>query len=573
MRLGLFVVLLFAALTSGAATNRVGGGFPFSTVQAAVNASVAGDRIEIYPGTYVETVTITLDGNSSNWINIVGMTNGGPVILRKLAFNGANYIRVINIEITHPLAGFSQAVTFAGVCSNLEFIKCYIHDTQHEAFQMLAGSSPSFITVRDCRIDYLGYPSAEAMNVLSPVAITPHHILFEYNRATRFADFVDFNGSNNIARNNSAWWVDSGLWTIIPHPDIFQPGSDGINTGSRHHIYERNWVGQSTNEHSHFGLWKDNMNAGDSNMVIRGNIAHHFGGGGVGNEGFDAVRVYQNTLFKMCMNDNGAALIVARFTATGGILKNNILADDGLASSGNAINIEATNPYDATHNWGYDAGFESWLGTTYPQFVSTNIATLDLRLQSSSPCRGVGTNVVWATTNTTSDTFHVNDSQRLTHGFGIVEGDLVVIGGQTVRVLNSDWTNNTIRVSTTVTVTNTQPVYWGRLGDQKDMGGYPYGAELLTAAQYTVAGGTATVTTTGDARLVYQYRGQVPIAVDYDAPFTFSHQEGDTYDAMAEWAQKTPVVQATEAGAAPPAALVTIPGAGKANRTTGPAGL
>jgi hypothetical protein len=531
-------------------------GGDFATFQSGVNACGPGDTLLVSPSIWNENVTISVDGDANNWINILAATNEGSVTVRKISWSGANYVRFIGFEMTHDgSTDYGQAMTFAGVCTHIEVEDVYIHHTRWEAFQMLAGSSPSYITIRGVRADYLGYPADTSYNFLSPNRLTPHHILVEYCTATRFADFVNFNGTNNVARNNVAYWIDSSLWAAIPHPDIWQPGSDGIVVGSRHHVYERHWVGQSTNEHSHFGLWKDNMNAGDTNMLIRGNIGHHFGGGGVGNEGFDAVRVYNNTLFKMCMNDNGASLLTARVTgaetaAAGGILKNNILADDGVSSSGGAINIEATNPYDATHNWGYDAGSESWLGTAYPQFVSTNIATLDLRLQSSSPARGVGTNVVWATTNTTAATFHVNDPQRLLDGWGIVEGDVVVIGNTTTRITLCDWTNNTITVATSVTVTNTQPIWWGRLGDQKDMGGYPYGAEFLTGATYTQVGNNYTITPTGHARKARVYVDGIPTQEIYDpigGPWTLTQAGNVTaIKVYAEWAQKDPVVLASE---------------------------
>ena len=53
----LFSFFLFPS-NSSAATLEVGVGYPYTTIQAAVNAAVAGDTVLVYPGTYNESVRI-----------------------------------------------------------------------------------------------------------------------------------------------------------------------------------------------------------------------------------------------------------------------------------------------------------------------------------------------------------------------------------------------------------------------------------------------------------------------------------------------------------------------------------
>src|SRR3989338_9838129 len=53
----LFFFFLFPA-NSSAATLEVGAGRTYSTIQAAVNVSQAGDTVLVYPGTYNESVSI-----------------------------------------------------------------------------------------------------------------------------------------------------------------------------------------------------------------------------------------------------------------------------------------------------------------------------------------------------------------------------------------------------------------------------------------------------------------------------------------------------------------------------------
>ena len=64
---------------SCAATNIrcVGSGQEYTTIQAASNASVAGDTIVVYPGTYNESVTISRSGSAGNKITYQGYLPGG----------------------------------------------------------------------------------------------------------------------------------------------------------------------------------------------------------------------------------------------------------------------------------------------------------------------------------------------------------------------------------------------------------------------------------------------------------------------------------------------------------------
>ena len=79
---GLAGVVWFAATVNGFATQRYvpGGGSPsYSTIQAAVNASVAGDIIRVQPGTYSESVAfrsvdITLTSTNPSDSNVTRRT-------------------------------------------------------------------------------------------------------------------------------------------------------------------------------------------------------------------------------------------------------------------------------------------------------------------------------------------------------------------------------------------------------------------------------------------------------------------------------------------------------------------
>ena len=67
------ILLLFFPVNLYAATLEVGSGYAYATIQAAVNAAVAGDTVLVYPGTYNESVRIP-DGKQG--------TTTSPIVIK-----------------------------------------------------------------------------------------------------------------------------------------------------------------------------------------------------------------------------------------------------------------------------------------------------------------------------------------------------------------------------------------------------------------------------------------------------------------------------------------------------------
>lgn len=584
MRLALAILLLCVTLARGAGPFYVrddgadtndglanvadaGGtsGQAWLTIQKAASTLAAGETVYVRTGTYNEHVTISADGNSGAWINFVADTSGAAVITRRWTFDGANYIRMIGFEVTHSGQGttYTRAITANGTTSHIDIIDNYIHDTTWDGFQ--SSDTATYITIRGNRFLMMGTPDEEpcgAKNCISNNYINPQYWLVEYNHGSRMADFADLYGAHHIARNNQLDDISLSYWSggaPFPHPDLFQPGSDGNDTGAQDHVYEANWNNDSIDPDAHFGIWQNQEDAGDTNMIIRGNVAA-YAGSGIGNIGTEEFYVYNQSFHKMCQdNPEASAMLGLRQNSGGnepsGFGRNNVISDKGLGGNSYVIYIDDHEASDGTftfpfsNNWGYLASTHaSYVGTSDPLFTDGSQETLDLRLQSGSPLRGAGVELVTATENVTATTFDVSNAAVFSDGNGIAEGDIVVINGTTTRITDLDTGANTMTVATSVTVTTGMPIYWNRRGEQKDIGAYPFGATFLTAATYTTGG---TVTPTGDARKVWQYRAGIPIAEDYDAPFTFSHQSGDVYKVYALYAQATPVVTATLAGDTP----------------------
>src|SRR5206468_4304437 len=123
---------------------------------------------------------------------------------------------------------------------------------------------------------------------------------------------------------------------------------------------------------------------------------------------------------------------------------------------GSPFNIEPGSTGQKIRNAGFQTytGDPSFVVTSDPLFVNPASGTRNFHIQAGSPLRGAGTNLVWITSAAGSGTtFAVNDSQRLCDGFGTAEGDVVVIGSTTTRIVANNWSANTITVATSITWT------------------------------------------------------------------------------------------------------------------------
>lgn len=541
----------------------------YSTIQAAVDVSNPDDLIAVAPGTYPERVTIgARDGTAGHFINIVATGAGAKCY--GFDITSWNYGRIIGMEITHTNSAYNNGIVVTS-SSHVELLHNWIHGIRANGAGIYSlGGTLSYLVYRGNLIEDINIVNGVVIgDPTAGISLYPNasdHNLIEYNIIRRVGDFIYAHGQYAIARNNAIYQYTNAYWNWTPatsfHIDGFQAGSDGIATGSKDQLYEYNWHGENRGTENHAGIWQNTIAADDARIIIRFTVNYLVGAGGIADISTPDWFPYNNTFSEVALDLAGAGNGVnlnARGPAVGGLVVNNIFYDNGNRT---AIDITDTSSYTANHNLGYLAGAHaSYSLTSDPSF--TDRANKNFRLQSGSPARAAGVALTTVTSATGSGTsVNVGNGKVFNDGYGIAEGDPIRIGSTNATMVRiSSISGNTLTLSASVSWTLGDPVYIGNHG--LDMGALPYYSNPLTAATQTRDGNDYTVTPNGDTRMVVFLSNGVPVATDYDSPFTQTIASGTvTSIAYARYAQETPFVVSsdggTTGGGGTPASGVTI---------------
>jgi len=535
---------------NGVITNTGTKDSPWPTIGFAAGRTGPGDAVHVAAGLYDERISITKPGGANAFINYVA---DGQVICRGFDVVNVSYVRIIGFEITHTSSSFNDGIVISGACFHVEILDNYIHGVHatHGGIVCLTGTMLSYPKIRGNRIEDVGIVNGLPVDVpsvgISTIPVATDHPLIEYNTLKRVGDFIYMHGTNCIARNNALTQYTNDYWNITfsAHIDGFQDGSDGIAVGTRHHVYENNWEGESSSQDSHAGIWQDTVGAGDFDILIRGNVFYRVGAGGIAVYSADDFYTYNNTFsedsYAVAASGNGNVFFARAFNSDvpdRGMIANTIFYDNGNRSG--AINIADATNYTSTRNLGFLAGTDaSYAVITDPLFVDKS--SKNFRLQASSPAINAGAAVTTVTSaNGSGTSFNVGNGQLFCDGFGIVDGDTITVGGTTTQI--SLISGNTIAVAASVTWTNGAPVYWGNTA-RADIGALPFGSKELTSASLEQQGTTYTVTPDGDTRGVWFYVDGIPTTWDATPPYTTTVASGVvTAKAYALYAQAKPVV-------------------------------
>ena len=532
-------------------TNSAGGAF--LTIAFASANTTAGSIIRVQPGTYNEQATISASGSAGNYKNFLA---DGAVICRGFQITGASYVNITGFEITHnSQTAFNDGIFFSGTGSHVGIYFNYIHNIHatHGAITV-GGVTPVYtdVTIRGNTITDTGYIAGVQFE-FSSVAITTYgttseHWLIEYNTVQRCADNIYAFSLHHVIRNNAFTdYEDRSLPTVL-HVDGFQSGSDQLPEGTHDQLYEANWVGNLRNTDTHVGLWQDTTLSGDTNIIFRGNVAYHVGGGGCGIISTKYFKAYNNTFDDISylalsagnFNYYGFRTVAPNTTDWPDhcAITNCILSSD---KNFQALNYSQATNFRISNNVGYQVSTDaSYVSTSNPLYV--NSAVLDYRLQVTSPAKAAGTyQTTISSGNGSGTSFDVADATNFCDGYAIVRGDTITVNGTTVRI--TAISGNTITVNATVSWTTGMGVYWGSSATP-DIGAYPYGTAEPTGI-ISNSGNNYTVTVSGDVRFVEFFENGISAALDYDAPYTYTSSGGTvTAKIYALYASATPVIPA-----------------------------
>ena len=505
---------------------------PWLTIQHAVdNTRQPGDIVYVRSGVYDERVIIRYSGSfAGGHISIAGYPfDATKPVMRGFDISGASYVRIIGFEITHNSTAFSRAIMLSG-SHHVEILENYIHHTHGEGGMIRwYNSDNTYIVVRGNEFYMAACPEGVAgacTNNGWAVQMTGGgYNLVEYNVAHRVGDFVNIHGHHIIVRNNFMFDFRDSYWpnrTGELHADMFQPTGTSI-APTQYQVYESNVLGDNHELNSHI-LQMRTYYAGDHDITFRGNVGYTHGSYAMQAGGVDYVRFYNNTFHNLnTMNPSGFAV---RYNAEGGDYStnntnfNNIFSYTG---AGQPIIIESGNDASASNNLMYNTGGDpSAVSTGDPAFVdaSSNV----FYLQPGSAARNIGRPITTVTSASGSGmSFNVADSGSLNDGFGMVEGDVIRIGGSsTVRITNIS--SSTITVDRSISWNAGDGVYWRYQDTIPDAGAYEYrsGGYNFGVSLSVGNGGTISVAATNPEciRFVILYIDGIPVARTTDLPLT-----------------------------------------------------
>lgn len=498
---------------------------PFLTAGKAATVAMNGDSVVVRgPATFDERVT---PRSGTTWIG-----NGYPV-LRGFDLTALTNVSVIGFEITHSnTAANYHAVLMSGAGS------CLIQDNYiHHVRQGGVRIGTTFGNLNIVRSNYIystGWLTGTNYDSAAAVYCFGTNNLIEYNRMARCSDFVSGLGYRNIVRNNRMEDVQTVYFSgTAPHVDGWesQPASTNAAVGSTWLLFEANTVSSNYLADSHALLLQSTaMNQTDAginvgNAILRGNVVANLGSYVSVVAGWPRGRWYNNTVFGASkVSDDGVSGGTFALTAASNwIAANNIYSSIGIASNTpiyvtNAYSSGLASDYDIRHLSGGFGASESHGTSNNPAFTDT--ASEDFRLSVGSPAIAAAGPVVSTTSGATNSTsLDVSDASAFSDGWGIADGDRILVGSSAVSVSGVDYVSNRVTLTTAATWTNGAPVRWS-----SDVGALPYGSlpPSLSGLTFSTNGMSATVSDTNNVRFVEFLVAGVPIGIDYTSPYSVS---------------------------------------------------
>ncbi|HJX06394.1 MAG TPA: hypothetical protein VJ461_06815 [Candidatus Nanoarchaeia archaeon] len=467
---------------------------PWCTLTKASATVRAGDTVNIRAGTYTDNdnsavILMRYSGTATNRItwqnynNEIVILRGTPIGIN---FHTQQYITVDGITIDN--VNRETSVMSPGL---------YFYTSQHCTFQNGAirymktgvGSravffriGSSYNSVLNSTIEYggtteSGSPPLGGGDEGDLVWMDGDHNLVQ-GCTIRFGghDTLIIGGSYNIARNNEMY--NTG-WNRV-----MQTGDPNV---THRQLVEGNIIHDS-GDYADWGAPNLGVQLQASNTIFRRNRLYNAFGHGIGiyagwgvNTYYesDNLRIYHNVIYNcgtahMSYYCYGISVtedtndLMQNLDVKNNIFYGNWLRDATYDIGRTEKNGNVLDPEDITNIGNH------WDNDGDPRFTAPGSG--DFTLQSSSPCINAGTWLTVTRSAGSGTSIPVNDASYFMDGWGIIEGDIIQLQGQTTtaRITSINYDTNTITVDRSLTWTSGQGVALAYSGSAPDIGVYEY---------------------------------------------------------------------------------------------------
>src|SRR4030043_6498 len=464
---------------------------PLCTIRQANNMVRAGDTVLIRAGTYSENsgrsaiIDPRSSGSAGNYITYKNYNNEKVVltgVYQPIAFySGNDYIWVEGIEVDGSLTSPNVVDICVAILSNYNVVKnCILHHTKTSGDALrgvwLRGPVHHNQIIGNY-IHHCGHEVQVEEQLGDGIVSTDDSSLnlIEGNKIDYFGHgALDLWGQKNIVRNNEfigSWGGACGINNVM-------------NTPASRTVFENN-IMRNVVGHGVANMPQGGVGMTAKHVIFRKNLIYEIAGSGIMLGGWYTViagydKIYNNVVFRA--GKDGApefdyAVEFTDFSPNGRILGvtlvNNVFHDnyqDGISWR------EQANPASqfVRKNW--------WQADGDPRFVSENNYNFNLQADSSAIDNGE-----WLTNTASAGSgtiIPVIDAGFFMDGFGIVDGDIIQLQGQTItaRITNVDYVNNRITVDNTLSWTTGLGVSQPYSGSAPDIGAFEYEGGVVCVA-------------------------------------------------------------------------------------------